>query len=102
MATMVSLTLVGLPVGILTFVAYFAALYSAQVFVGAWLGRELLGTPAGQADAIGKLALGLALIHIVKLVPFVGSLADLAVCLWGLGALTLYFVQPRATETVTA
>ena len=102
MATLISLTLVGLPVGILAFVAYVAAVYSAQVFVGAWLGRELLGSPAGQGDAIGKLALGLALIHIVKLVPFVGSLADLAVCLWGLGALTLYFVQPHVTETVAA
>ena len=101
-ATMISLTLVGLPVGILAFVAYAAAVYSAQVFVGAWLGRELLGPPVGQGDAIGRLALGLALIHVVKLVPFVGSLADLAVCLWGLGALTLYFVKPQATETVAA
>ena len=61
-----------------------------------------MGPPLGQGDAIGKLALGLALIHIVKLVLFVGSLADLAVCLWGLGALTLYFVQPHVTETVAA
>ena len=101
-ATIISLTLVGLPVGILTFVAYVAAIYSAQVFVGTWLGRELLGPPVGQGDAIGRLALGLALIHVVKLIPFVGSLADLAVCLWGLGALTLYFFEPRAAQTAPA
>ncbi len=101
-ATIISLTLVGLPVGILTFVAYVAAVYSAQVFVGTWLGRELLGPPVGQGDAIGRLALGLALIHVVKLIPFVGSLADLAVCLWGLDALTLYFFEPRAAQTAPA
>jgi cytoskeletal protein CcmA (bactofilin family) len=101
-AIVVCFTLVGLPVGLLALVLYVAAVYSAQIFVGAWLGQELLGEPSGQADAIGRLALGLALIHVVGLVPYVGKLAGLAVCLWGLGALALYFVQPQPAETAAA
>ena len=46
-ATIISLTLVGLPVGILTFVAYVAAVYSAQVFVGTWLGTRAVRTAGG-------------------------------------------------------
>jgi cytoskeletal protein CcmA (bactofilin family) len=88
-AVLVCATLVGLPVGLTALFAHAAALYAAQVFVGSWLGREILGAPSARGHALGQLALGLAVIHAVQIVPYVGWLASFVIMLWGLGALLL-------------
>lgn len=98
----VCLTIVGIPLGVLAMVAYFVALYSAQVFVGAWLGGKLLGAPQSKGQAIGRLALGLAILHVAVLVPILGGLVSLAVALWGVGALVLALMQPPRSEAVPA
>ncbi|MFQ5788928.1 MAG: hypothetical protein ACE5JI_00460, partial [Acidobacteriota bacterium] len=67
----VCLTLIGAPVGLAALFAYGFAAYSAQIFVGARLGGEILGPPADRSQALGRLALGLLIIHIVYKVPFV-------------------------------
>ena len=91
----VCLTLVGLPLGLVSLAVYGLAVYSAQVFVGAWIGQALLGPAKSTGESIGRLALGLALIHIVVLLPIAGGLVSLAVAVWGVGALTLRFFGRR-------
>jgi hypothetical protein len=99
---MVAVTLVGLPVGLTVLFLYVLALYGGQVFVGAYLGKEILGPPASQSQSLGQLALGLALIHAVGYVPYVGAVVSFVVLLWGLGALSLSALQRFGPAPVTA
>ena len=85
----ICLTIVGLGVGIAALMCYLMALYSAQVFIGSWLGETLLGTASGIGPLIGRMALGLAILHALRIVPFVGPLIGLLALMWGLGALVL-------------
>jgi hypothetical protein len=88
-AAIVCLTLVGLPIGLTALLLYIVSIYAAQVFVGAWLGREILGSATTQGQALSQLALGLAIIHIAGYIPYLGSLIQLIIAAWGLGALVL-------------
>lgn len=92
-AMIACLTIVGLGVGITTFLLYIVAIYGAQVFVGEWVGEVLLGTGAGAGALIGRLALGLGILHLLRMIPFAGRLVGIVVVLWGLGALVLAIHQ---------
>lgn len=88
-AVLVCLTVIGLGVGIGSMLLYFLILYSGHVFVGAWLGEKILGAAQGAGHAVGRLALGLALIQAARMLPFIGfPIAFLAV-VWGVGGLVL-------------
>jgi cytoskeletal protein CcmA (bactofilin family) len=86
-----SITIVGLGLGVTAFLLYLVALYSTQVFVGSWIGEKLLGLGSGIGPAIGRLALGLAILRGLMIVPFIGWMVTLATLIWGLGALALAF-----------
>ena len=88
-AIIACVTIVGLGIGITTGLLYLIALYSAQVFIGSWLGEQLLGAGVGIGPAVGRLALGLAIIRALTMIPFAGPLILLIVTIWGLGALVL-------------
>jgi cytoskeletal protein CcmA (bactofilin family) len=88
-AILVCVTIVGIPVGIAALFIYAIAIYSAQVFVGAWLGERILGAGVGFGPTLGRLALGLAIIRVVRLIPYLGVLVASVVVIWGLGALVL-------------
>jgi len=88
-AILACITIVGLGVGIATILVYIVALYSTQVFVGAWLGEKLMGSGIGTGAMIARLAIGLAILRLLRLIPFAGHLVGLIVVLWGLGALVL-------------
>jgi len=83
------ITIVGLAVGITTVLLYIIGLYSAHVFVGAWIGRKILGEGSGSGALLGRLALGLAILSAVKLVPWLGSIVVAIVVLWGSGAIAV-------------
>ncbi|MGH9718051.1 MAG: hypothetical protein ACRD4R_15170 [Candidatus Acidiferrales bacterium] len=85
------ITIVGLGLGVAAFLLYLVALYSTQVFIGSWIGEKLLGFSTGIGPAIGRLALGLAILRALMMLPFVGWLVVLATLIWGLGALALAF-----------
>jgi hypothetical protein len=81
-------TLVGIPLGVITFLLYLIALYMAKIFVGAFLGRALLGQrEAGQRHNLMALFLGLLLLTIATHIPFVGGIIAVAMLCFGLGAL---------------
>jgi hypothetical protein len=82
---------VGLGVGIVSILLWIIAIYAAQIFVGAWIGEKILGAKVGVGAATARLALGLAIIHAVQMVPipFERPLIGLVVTAWGLGALSL-------------
>ncbi len=83
------LTLIGMPLGILTLFVYLASLYLAKIFVGVFLGRALLGEPqdGGRARLLG-LFLGLLVITVVTQIPFgIGAIFGACVLCVGLGAM---------------
>jgi hypothetical protein len=97
-AILVCVTIVGIPVGITALFLYVIALYSTQVFVGAWLGERILGAGVGFSPALGRLALGLGIIRLLRVIPYLGALVAAIVIVWGLGALvlTLYrYMRPQ-------
>ena len=88
-AVLACITLVGIPVGITALLLYIVALYSAQVFVGAWLGEKILGPGVGRGVQVGRLALGLVLLRVASHVPVLSGVVLLFVILLGLGAMVL-------------
>jgi cytoskeletal protein CcmA (bactofilin family) len=86
-AVIACITIVGLAVGIAAILLYLIGLYSAQVFVGAWIGRKILGEGSGSGAMFGRAALGLAILGLVKLVPWVGIFVTAIVLFWGAGAI---------------
>ncbi len=82
---------------------YAPILYVAQVFVGAWLGNKILGEAAPVASItsmmIGRLALGLLILHVAGVIPVLGGFVWLVVLLWGTGAVLLGFHRMSRVES---
>jgi cytoskeletal protein CcmA (bactofilin family) len=96
------ITIVGLGVGIATLLAYVIAVYAAQIFVASWLGEKMIGIGSGIGPAIGRLAIGLAVLRVVRMVPYAGPIAWLLITVWGLGALALAIHRSMRTQAVPA
>jgi cytoskeletal protein CcmA (bactofilin family) len=96
----VLLLFIGVGAGVAGVLAYAPILYVAQVFVGTWAGNKILGeTPAVAGAVIGRMALGLLILHVAGLIPFLGGLIRLAVVLWGTGAVLLAFYRMSRVES---
>ena len=102
-ALIACITVVGLGVGITSFMLWAITIYAAQVFVGAWLGEKILGTGAGAGAALGRLALGLVILRVLGMLPFLGGWISFAVVVWGMGAVALAVykhLRPQIATTV--
>ena len=94
----------GLGVGISTLLLYVIAIYSANVYVGSWLGERILGEGVGVGAALGRLALGLVILRVVGTVPYIGGWISFVVVAWGLGAmvLALYrYMRPQLAPAIS-
>jgi cytoskeletal protein CcmA (bactofilin family) len=102
LAIIAAVTVVGLGLAIPGILLLLVALYSAQTFVAAWLGN-LLVRPTGSSGAmIGRMALGLLILRILFVLPYIGLLAKCLIVLWGLGALALALFRMRQTQPQAA
>lgn len=96
------ITIVGLGLGLTLLVLYSIALYAANIFIGAWLGDRLLGPgDAAGGAVIARVALGLAILRILRFVPILGGIIGFVVLLWGLGAIVLTLYQRMRPELPT-
>jgi hypothetical protein len=83
----VACTLIGIPISLMALSVYLAALYLAKVWVGAFLGQVLLkSSGATKGDWLLGLLVGLLILTIVGLVPYLGGLVRFGVVCLGLGA----------------
>ncbi len=100
------LTIIGLPLGIITFMLYLIAWYLSPVVVGLTLGGKIVGAFRKEraGPMIGGLILGLIILRAISLVPVLGWLVMFVVILFGLGALALSHqrVWAQARETGVA
>lgn len=98
-AILVCFTIVGISVGLIALLFYGVALYLAQIPVAWFLGRWIIGSfraVEGKAIMLGALALGLVIIHLLKLIPYFGFFVGLVVILFGLGAVVVWARKRRA------
>jgi hypothetical protein len=82
-------TVVGLFIGITTFFLWYAALYYAQIVVGAAVGQWILGKTREIWPLIGRMALGVIIVRLCTTIPAVGGWVKFGLMLWGIGATSL-------------
>lgn len=102
-AILVCFTVVGIGLAVPTVLLWLVAVYAAQVFVAGWVGETLLGPSVAKGALVGRLALGLAIIHGLEIVPYhVGFLIHLIVFWWGLGAIAIAVYRHLQTTQAAA
>jgi cytoskeletal protein CcmA (bactofilin family) len=106
-ALIACITVVGLPLGVLTFGLWCLMLCSAELVVGAVVGNLILGKPTDTWGMIGRMALGFVIVRIVytplSQVHILGLLAALGIWMWGMGAISLAIyrrIQPVIAPNV--
>lgn len=87
------ITIVGIPLGLVTVAFVATGLYLGQAYAGLYVGGEILGRTADRSQLLVRLAVGLLVIHILQIIPFAGSVVEVAVALWGFGALSLWILE---------
>jgi len=88
-AVIACITVVGLFIGVSTFLLWFASLYFSQIIVGAVIGQWLMGRTSELWPLIGRMAVGLVILRLGTTIPHVGGWVKLAAILWGIGAISL-------------
>src|SRR5260221_7939069 len=102
-ALLACITVVGLFVGISGFFLWYASLYFAQIIVGAAVGQWIMGRTTEFWPAIGRMILGLLLLRVIMIFPYIGMWVKIAVVIWGEGAISLALyrrLQPTLAPNV--
>ena len=97
------ITVVGLLIGISTFILWCTAMFCAQIVVGTVVGQWLMGHTRETWQLIGRMVVGVILVRVVEMIPFFGGWVKFAVLLWGMGAISLAIYRhftPAHTATV--
>jgi hypothetical protein len=98
-AIIACITIIGIPVGLITLALWGIAIYLAQIPVGLSIGRWIIGhfrEVEGKAIMVGTLALGLVILKLLGLIPHLGFFIGLAVSIFGLGAVVVSARRRRA------
>jgi cytoskeletal protein CcmA (bactofilin family) len=98
-AILVCITIVGIPLGLIALALWGIGLYLAQIPVGLLIGRLIIGRFRGverKGIMIAALALGLVILALLGLIPYLGFFIGLAVALFGLGAVVVSERRRRA------
>jgi hypothetical protein len=101
-AFIICFTIVGIGVAVSVVFLYIIAIYASQVVVSSWLGETILGAGVGVGAAVGRLALGLAILRGVRMLPYVGPWITLLVIIWGLGAIVLALYRKMRPQMAMA
>jgi cytoskeletal protein CcmA (bactofilin family) len=88
-AVIACVTVVGLPIGITSFLLWLMALSISQMVVGGLIGQWLLGRTSEIWPLIGRMAIGLIIVRLAGSIPHVGGWLKFGVILWGIGAISL-------------
>jgi hypothetical protein len=92
-------TIIGLPLGLIALALWGIAIYLSQIPVGFLIGRLIIrrnGEIESRGLMIGALALGLAILLVLGLIPFVGGLVMFLTIIFGLGSLVVSLTRSRA------
>jgi hypothetical protein len=101
-AIIVMCTVIGLPLGLIALALYGIALYLAQLPVALLIGRLIIKQNrelGSKGMMIGAMALGLFLLSLVRLIPFIGWIAGLLTIVFGLG--TIITSSRKKADTIS-
>ena len=93
------ITVVGIPLGILSAIAWLLGLYFAKIVVAQMIGRRLFASPHGVPHYAATLLAGLVIVLVAINLPWIGWLVGLALTLVGLGMIVTY-VSERSGRTL--
>jgi cytoskeletal protein CcmA (bactofilin family) len=83
---LMALTVVGIPVAVLTLFVFVVAFYTSEIVVGAWIGTSLLPPADRSLYAFGRaLFAGLAILTLAMHIPYLGPPVAIVAVLLGLG-----------------
>ncbi len=101
-AVLLVAVVIGLPLGLALLLAVpvlmILGLTGAGLSIGEWIANRA-GEPRGAGGRIGLMALGIAVLLLAGLIPFLGGLLVLVAILMGLGALIMTLRARLAPET---
>src|SRR6202140_4170266 len=93
------ITVVGMMIGISTFILWMTTIFCAKIVVGAVVGQWLMGHTRETWQLIGRMVGGVIIVRVLGMIPFLGGWVRFAVVLWGMGAISLaiyrHFTPPR-------
>jgi len=105
-AILACITVVGLPLGLLSLGLWFLAVNCAELVVGTVVGNWIFGRTADVWGQIGRMAAGFAIVRIVytPIAPLhvIGILVGLGIWMWGMGAIALALygrLQPKISPS---
>ena len=94
--------LITIPFVLIYVLAYIVALYLAKIPVAVWLGRFLLGKAKRPSGPYLALFVGLVVLYLVFMIPYLGSVAQFFAALLGLGAMTMTYLAHRQARRAAA
>ncbi len=94
------ITIVGIPAAIIAGLLYAIIVYISRIYISLWIGRKILGTLRRRqmTSVFWPLVLGIVIIALIGLIPFVGWLFKLFCILISLGALSLTVLRPTSAK----
>jgi cytoskeletal protein CcmA (bactofilin family) len=108
-AIIACITVVGIPLGVLTVGLWMLAINCAEIVVGTVIGNWIFGRTSDTWGLIGRMAAGFVLVRIVYTplmhLHVIGILAGLGIWMWGMGAIALALynrLQPKVLAGVAA
>ncbi len=95
-------SVVGLPLSLIMIALYVIAIYLAQGFAGIWLGHLIIEKLAkSRANIYIEALVGIVLLGVLTLVPYIGGLVYFLSLLLGFGIIAHYF-KPRKTNELNS
>ncbi|MDP9338594.1 MAG: hypothetical protein M3P45_06970 [Acidobacteriota bacterium] len=88
-AIIACITVVGMLIGISTFLLWLLVLFCAHIVVGTIVGQWLMGHTRETWQLIGRMVVGVILLRVAEMIPHLGGWIRFAVILWGMGAISL-------------
>lgn len=88
-AIVVCITIIGIPLGLIALALWGIAIYLSQIPAALFIGWWILGyfnKTDSRGVMVGALALGLAILCLLRMIPYAGFVIGLATVLFGLGA----------------
>jgi cytoskeletal protein CcmA (bactofilin family) len=106
-AIIACVTVVGIPLGLLTLGLWMLAINCAEIVVGTVVGNWIFGRTSDTWGLIGRMAAGFVLVRVVYTplvhLHVIGVLAALGIWMWGMGAIALALynrIQPKVSSGV--